>query len=169
VVLVAVGVLALGGLGAGIAAITASDGPFSSSPSQLVTGTAVAFGAQWAGPFLAFVLLGVIGLCWWQSAAWTDASEPDDEQDRVSEVTGHIRRAGQISRWTEGALLLTCVGAIALVVGSVLQTTGEGGNPGSLGWARNISQVASLLAVLVVAGAGTWIARQIDSGEASSD
>jgi hypothetical protein len=166
VVVVAVGVLAVGGLVAGIAASTASYGSF--SPSHLATGTAIAFGAQWAGPLLAFVLLGVVGLCWWQSTAWTDASEPDDEQDRVSEVTGHIRRAGQISRWTQGALLLTCVGAIALVVGSVLQTTGAG-TTGSLNWARNVSQVASLLAVLVVAGAGIWIARQIDSGQASSD
>jgi len=166
-VLVAVGVLAVGGLVAGIVASTTSYGSF--SPIHLATGTAIAFGAQWAGPLLAFVLLGVIGLCWWQSAAWADASEPDDEQDRVMEVTGHIRRAGQISRWSQGALLLTCVGAIALVVGSVLQTTGVGGNTDSLEWARNVSQVASLLAVLIVAGAGLWIAGQIDNGQASSD
>ena len=165
-VLVAVGVLVLGGLVTGIVAGTASYG--SLSPVHLATGTAIAFGAQWAGPLLAFVLLGVIGLCWWQSAAWADACEPDEEQDRVMEATGHIRRAGQISRWTQGALLLTCVGAIALVVGTVLQTTGAGGTTGSLDWARNVSQAASLVAVLIVAGAGSWIARQIDNGEASS-
>jgi len=94
-VLVAIGALIVGGVVAGIVASTASDGGL--TPSHIVAGNAISFGAQWAGPVFAIVLLGVVGLCWWQSEAWSDASEPDDEQDRELEVAGHVRRARQIS------------------------------------------------------------------------
>lgn len=165
--LAAVAVLMLGGLLAGIVASTASYTGL--TPSGIVPGTAITLGAQWAGPLIAIVLLGVIGVCWWQSESWAEAGEPDDEHDRSMEMAGHIRRANQLSSWTQAALLLTCMGAIALVVGTVVQTSGSGGNSTTLNWSRYIFQGASLLAVFVIAGAGVWVARQINNDQASSD
>jgi len=166
-VLVAVAALIAGGIVAGIVASTASYGP--ATPSRLTTGTAISFGSLWAGPLVAVALLAVVGLCWWQSEAWADASEPDDGQDRALQVTGHIRRAIRLSRWALAALPVTLVGAISLVVSSVLQTFGVPGSPGSLNWSRIVLQVAGLLAVVVVSTAGFWIARQIDDGQVRSD
>jgi len=166
-VLVAVGVLMVGGLAAGIVASTTSYGGIPSS--GMVAGNAISFGATWAGPLLAIALLGVVGLCWWQVEAWGDAGEPDDAHDRAVEVAGHVRRARQISRWTLAALLLTCVGTAALVVGSVLLSTGGGGTAGPVAWSRTIVEVANLLAVLAVAGVGAWIGRTTNGDWISSD
>ncbi|HZM57724.1 MAG TPA: hypothetical protein VFC03_22150 [Acidimicrobiales bacterium] len=165
-VLVAIGALIVGGVVAGIVASTASDGGLPSS--HIVAGNAISFGAQWAGPVFAIVLLGVVGLCWWQSEAWSDASEPDDEQDRELEVAGHVRRARQISYWTQVELALVCPGAIALVIGGLLLTAG-GLSGNSLNWARTIDQVVNLLAVLVIAGGGLWIGRRVGREHPSSD
>jgi hypothetical protein len=158
-VLAAVGVLVVGGLVAGIVASTMSYGGITQGGA--VAGNAIGFGAGWAEPLLAMALLGVVGVCWWQFEAWSDASEPDDGLDRVVEVTGHIGRAKRISQWTQAELLLLCAGAVALVVGIVLQSIGVGSNADAVDWARIVIEVASLLAVLVVAGAGAWIGRKI--------
>jgi hypothetical protein len=166
-VLVAVAVLMVGGLVAGIVASTTSYGGI--TPSGVVAGNAISFGATWAGPLLAIALLGVVGLCWWEFQAWSDASEPDEVRYRVVEVAGHIRRAHRISQWTQVALLLICAGAAALVVGSLLLSTGGGGSANSVNWSRTIVEVANLLAVLVVAGVGVWIGRKINMDQESSD
>ena len=165
-VLVAVGMLIVGGLVAGIVASTTSYGGI--MPSEIGTGTAISFGATWAGPLLAIALLGVVGLCWWQVDAWSDASEPDDERGRAVEVVGHIRRAHRISQWTQGALFLVCAGAAALVASSALLSTG-GVSANSVNWARIIVEVANLLAVLAVAAVGVWIGRKINMDQESSD
>jgi len=60
-ILVATAVLIAGGVVAGIVASRTSygEGP----PSRIAATTAISFGATWAGPLLAFVLLGIVGLC----------------------------------------------------------------------------------------------------------
>ena len=166
-VLVTVGVLMVGGLMAGIAASTTSYGGI--TPSGLVVGNAISYGATWAEPLLAIALLGAIGLSWWQIEAWTDASEPDDEPLRLVEVAGHIRRAHRISQWTRAALLLVCAGAATLVVGSIVLSTGGDGGVNSVDWSRTIVEMANLLAVLVVASVGVWIGRRITMDQESSD
>ncbi len=163
-VLVAVGVLIVGGLVAGIVASTASYGGI--TPTGIGTGTAISFGATWAGPLLAIALLGIVGLCWWQVDAWSDASEPDGERSRAVEVAGHIRRAHRISQWTQAALVLVCAGAAALVASSALLSTG-GVSANPVNWARIIVEGANLLAVLALAGVGIWIGRKINMDQES--
>jgi len=165
-VLVAVGVLMAGGLVAGIVASMPSYG--GGTPSRIAASTAISFGATWAGPLLAITLLGVVGLCWWQAEAWSAVSEPDDERDRMVEAAGHMRRAHRISQWTQGALLLVCAGAAALVVSSALLSTG-GVGANSVSWAPVIVEVANLLAVLAVAGVGAWIGRKVNMDQESPD
>jgi hypothetical protein len=156
-VLVAVGALIVGGFVAGIMASTSTD---VGTPARFATGNAIGFGAFWAGPPVAIALLGVVGLSWWQAETWSAASEPDDERDQGAEAAGHMRRAHRISQWSQVALLLICAGAVALVVSSTLLSTG-GVNSNSVDWARVVVEAANLLAILVVAGAGIWIARKV--------
>jgi hypothetical protein len=153
-VLTAVAILVAGGLIAGIVASTASSGQFGSS--RTMAGLAITWGSQWAVPLLAAVLLGVIGLCWWQVEAWNEATSDDPE--RRSDASGHIRRMSQIIRWTQAALALTVVGAIAALAGNILDS-GLVNNP--LNWARYVYLGASLVAVVVIAGAGVWVGRLV--------
>ncbi len=157
-VLVAVGLLMVGGLVAGIVASMPSYG---GTPDRITASNAIGFGATWAGTVLAIALLGLVGLSWWQAEAWSAASEPDDERDRGAEAAGHMRRAHRISQWSQVALLLICAGAVALVVSSALLSTGGVGT-NSVDWARVVVEAANLLAVVVVTGAGIWIGRKID-------
>jgi len=166
-VLLAVAVLMVGGFAAGIVASTASYGSF--QPRGLVAGSAISIGASFVGPLLAVVLLGVVGLCWWQFEAWSDASTPDDDRDRGVEVAGHIQRAHRIGRWTLTALVLLCVGAGSLVVASILLSSGSSGGRTSIDWSRTIVIVANLLAVLVVSGAGFLINGKVKMADDSSD
>ena len=158
-VLVATGVLIAGGVVAGIVASRSSYG--GGTPSRIAATTAISFGATWAGPLLAIVLLGVVGLCWWQVEAWGAASEPDDARDRLIEVAGHMQRAHRISQWTQVALLVNCVGAVALVVSSALLFTG-GVSVNPVNWARTVVEVANLLAVLAVTGVAVWIGQKVN-------
>jgi hypothetical protein len=164
-VLMAVGALIVGGLVAGIVASTPT---YVGTSARFATGNAISFGAFWAGPPLAIALLGVVGLSWWQLETWRAASEPDDERDQRAEAAGHMRRAHRISQWSQVALLLICAGAVALVVSSTLLSTG-GVNSNSADWARVVVEAANLLAIVVVAGAGIWIARKVTMDEEPSD
>jgi len=165
-VLVATGVLMAGGLAAGIVASTPSYG--GGTPSRITASTAISFGATWAGPLLAIVLLGVVGLCWWQADAWGAGSETDEVRDHVSEAAGHVRRAHRINQWTQVEFLLVCAGAGALVVSSALLSTG-GISANAVNLARIIVEVANLLAVLAVAGVGAWIGRKVTVNRESSN
>jgi hypothetical protein len=165
-VLVAVGVLMAGGLVAGIvAAGTPSYGGGTSL--RIAASTAISFGATWAGPLLAIALLGIAGLCWWQSEAWGALSEPDEESKRTFEAVGHMQRAHRICQWTQIELLLICLGAVALVVSSTLLSTG-GLSANAVSWARIIVQTVNLLAVLAVASVGVWIGRKVKVDQESS-
>ena len=165
-ILVASGVLMVGGLVAGI--VASSPSYEGGTPLRIAASTAISFGATWAGPLLAVTLLGVVGLCWWQAEAWGAASELDDDRDQVVEAAGHMRRAHRISQWTRVELLLICAGAVALVVSSALMSTGGLGT-NAVNWARIIVEVANLLAVLVVTGVGVWIGRKVYMDQESSD
>jgi hypothetical protein len=171
-VLAASGALMAGGLVAGIVASRPSYGGGTSfgggTSLRIAASTAISFGATWAGPLLAIALLGVVGLCWWQVDAWSAASEQDDAGNRLVESAGHIRRAHRMCLWTQVALLLICVGAAALVVGSTLLSTGGLGTS-PVNSARVIVEVTNLLAVLTVAGVGAWIGRKVNVDPESSD
>jgi len=165
-VLVATGVLMAGGLAAGIVASTPSYG--GGTPLRITASTAISFGATWAGPLLAIVLLGVVGLCWWQADAWCAGSETGEKRDDVNEAAGHVRRAHRISQWTQVELLLVCAGAVALVASSALLSTG-GISANAVDWARIIVEVANLVAALAVAGVGVWIGRKVPVNRESSN
>ncbi|MDA8314648.1 MAG: hypothetical protein M0010_05670 [Actinomycetota bacterium] len=97
------------------------------------------------------MLLGVLGVCWWQVDAWSGALSDADPK----EVTGHIRRGRQIARWVSVALVLTLAGSVALFVGLLLTNSHSGSVP-SLIWSRDIYEAASVLAVATIVIGGIW-------------
>lgn len=148
VILVAFGFLVLGGLISGIVASTATT---PAPTTSQFTGAVITQGAEWADPLLAIALLGVTGICWWQRQAWTLESDPHVSAD--VEILGHLDRARRIGLWTQLALMLTVAGSIASLVGTVM--AGLGGS--AEGWSRYVFSGTSLVAVIVIAGGGSWI------------
>ena len=114
-ILVAFFVVVIGALATGIDIGTTTSLPF--SDPLMNTWNAVQFGTTWAEPLIAIILLGVVGLCWWQVDAWTDGTGADDED--APTAFGHIRRARRISLWAVSSLIITTVGAIAGMVALV--------------------------------------------------
>lgn len=155
-VLVAVGLLVLGGLATGIAAASGASGSIPPGAGVVVAGSSIQTGAAWAEPLLAILLLGVLGLCWWQVDGWSDASEDTES----SEVAGHLRRGRQIAVWVQGALILTLAGSASLFAGMLLVNS-YGGNRSSLIWSRDLYQAASLLAVAALVSGGLWIGTRL--------
>ena len=151
VVLLAVAVLAAGGLAAGISLSVSVQ---SALPSPSVW-SAVQFGSQWADPLVALVLLGVLGVCWWQLQAWAEVVEEDADGDR-SEALGHMRRARLTVWWAVGAFGVTAVGSIA----EFASTIGQG--DAGVTWPFDINGGAGMSAVLLVAGTGALVGRHLN-------
>lgn len=151
VILVAVGLLILGGLVTGIAAVAGAPKSFGPGSGVLAAGSSIQLGAEWAEPLLAIVLLGVLCLCWWQVDTWSGALSDCDR----AEVAGHIRRGQQIARWVNGVLVLTLAGSMALFAG-ILLTNSQSGNLSSLVWSRDIYEAASVLAIAAITSGGIW-------------
>lgn len=168
VVLVAVGLLILGGLGTGIAATIGSTVPIGAGAGTEVTGESIAFGTTWAGPLLAMVLLAVLGLCWWQVHGWAEVSAEVEHH----EASTHVLRGQRLAWWAKGALVLTLAGSFASLAGTMLTNSAAVAEP-ALIWSRDIYDVASVLAVAVIASGGVWIGTRLhpatddDTGTAS--
>lgn len=162
-VLASVSVLAVGGLATGIArAVTESATNFPPGLGSQEVWNAIEFGSEWAGPLLAIVVLGVLGLCWWQVDAWLEVTEsPGNDDDDESEARGHMHRARLIARWAIVALAVTAAGAIAGFVAEV------GANSGQSLWTIDIYGGGSMLAVLVLLGAAVLVNRKMQHPDGS--
>lgn len=149
-VLVGTGVLVLGGLASGIAAaVNVPNAP-----------SAVEFGAQWASPALAMILLGVVGLSWWQFQGWSKADFADTQEEE--EGAARMERFQKISLWAQtGLLVVICATAsfFGAVVAARFDLPGDVGVPVALSQA--ILAAAVFVTVTVVGGAGLIIGRQV--------
>jgi hypothetical protein len=146
-ILVAFLVIVVGGLATGVDVSTTQQAPYI-DPMQSIW-NAIQFGASWAEPLLAIVLLGVVGLCWWQVEAWSEEFEASAEDFTA---LGHMHRARQISHWALGGLIVTATGAIAgltALIGFNIPT-----HPGQVAWSRVIGAGADTMATVVVLVAG---------------
>jgi len=151
-VLVGVAVLAVGGLATGI---VRSFSPTSSFAGSQDVWNAIEFGAQWANAILAAIVLGVLGVCWWQLEAWEEVREEPDSENDLSEALGHIQRTRRIISCTGVALGATAAGSVA---GFVAQIGTYGSNPL---WTLDILGAAEMLAVIVISGTGILVGRQL--------
>jgi uncharacterized membrane protein (DUF485 family) len=154
-VLVAFFVTVVGGLAMGIDVSVGQQAPYVDQMEN--TWNAIQFGASWAEPLLAIILLGVVGLCWWQVEAWSDELDEDTEEGLAA--FGHLRRARQISRWALGALILTATGAVADLIALIGFNIPAHG--GQVAWARVIGVGAATVATVVVVVAGLVVVTRL--------
>lgn len=151
VVTVSVALLALGGLGKGIATTVNS----TTLRTDQAVWNAIQFGAQWANVYLAAILFGALGLSLWQVYRWTDALNVAPNERDSAVAVGHVRRAKRMTDWVEVALALIAVGAIAEFIGQV----GFFGL-GNYLWPSVIGGGSEMLAVLLMAATGVFTGRR---------
>jgi hypothetical protein len=150
-ILVSMAILPIGGLATGIAReISTSGQVFPSGLDNQQVWSAVSFGAEWASPFVALILLGVVGLCWWQWQGWSEVIEDPERVDETSEALGHLQRAQRTAMWTRVVLVVTAIGSIA---GFVADLDVNGGSQATL----DIFPGVETLAVLVLLAGALWI------------
>jgi hypothetical protein len=149
-VLVTIAILAAGAVAAGIGQ--------SVDTSPFLTTTvwdAIEVSSLWASPVVALLLLGVLGLCWWQLEAWSEVMDGPDEED-VADGLGHTRRARMMAVWTVVALILTGVGSVAGFAARLGSDIG-----GDTVWTIDVAAGASMIAVLVVLASAGLVGRQL--------
>jgi len=162
-VLVAFFVIALGGLATGIDVSSSQQAPYLGDPMENIW-NAIQFGASWAEPLLAIVLVGVVGLCWWQVEAWSEEIEEARPEGVVA--VGHVRRARRISRWAVGGLIVMTMGAIAGFVAMIGFDVPS--HPGRLAWSRVIGVGADTVATVVVVLMGLVVFNRLNRRDAST-
>jgi hypothetical protein len=156
-ILVSVALLATGGCVTGIARFVTTTGAAFPGVDTQLTWNAVIFGAQWASPVVAVLLLAVIGLCWWQLQAWAELIEAPDPDDDLADALRHIRRALLIARWALVGVALTAVGAIALFAAQVATSSGLPDGD----WTVEIAATGSFLAAVALLAAAVWAGRRL--------
>lgn len=155
-ILSAFGAVAVGGLAAGID-VAANQNAFGPVIDPFVqTWQSITFGAAWAGPVFASVLLGLVGICWWQADRWSEDAE--DPAARADVAVAYIQRARRLCRWVVVALGVTALGAIADLIAAIGLMGLEHGNP--ISWTRVIPAIAGALAVVIISAVGTAVARE---------
>jgi hypothetical protein len=149
IVLVAVGVIAVGGLIGALVFVNSDEGP--GGFSSQTTWNAVERGASWSSPLIAMILLGVIGTMWIQTRSRVGASSTQHE---VAQFSAYVRRTLRIAGWTVAGLVLSLLGAAA----DFASTIGFYWSYNSVSFAASIAIPvgASAIAVLLLAVAGIW-------------
>ena len=150
VVLVAIGILALGGLVGGL--IFANSDQVLGGFSSQATWNAVGRGASWSGPLITMILVGVMGASWFQARSWAG---PSSAKSATAAVVTHLHRTVRIAGWAVVGLVLSFLGAVASLTSVI------GFNWSSIS-ASNVASLAvpvgaSALAVLLLASVGMWI------------
>jgi hypothetical protein len=149
VVLVAVAVLATGGLATGLAMSLGRGVPF----NRFFTGRAIELGSFWASAVLAAVLLGVLGQCWWHLSRW---ERQRDHSSRSIVAALHVARGRNLVTWLQAAFVLTAIAAICQLVGAIM----AGGGSVTI-WAPDFNTGANVLAVLVLTVTGIIFCRRL--------
>jgi hypothetical protein len=142
-ILVATAILIVAGVVAGFVIGT--------STAQPGTGSIVALATQyatetWAGIITAVLMLGSLGLCWWQHGAWLDSAESAPNEARAG-----IGRARRLAVLAMTGLLLAILGSVASLVGRLDAVQSFGSQSVAAVWAPGIAEILGTVA-LAVAG-----------------
>ncbi len=128
--------------------------------NRQTVGASIEFGSLWATVVLAVVLLGLIGVCWWHLGEWERGPEDDEPTQITAEALGHTLRTRGIVLWVQVMFVITAAGAIAELVGAVMERFGTGG---VASWASDFDTGANTLAVLAIAVTGVLFGRHLTS------
>jgi hypothetical protein len=158
VILCGVVLLGVGGLATGIARSFAAPSTFPSGFDRQFVGDSVQLGSNWASFVLAAVLLGLMGVCWWNLNEWEPEEDQVQSSGEITQTQGHLRRGCVIIVATQATLVLTSAGALAALVGAILAY--QSGSGVEL-WSTYFNVGAGTLAVLIVATTGVLLGRRL--------
>ena len=153
-ILAAFAALSVGGLAAGVDSSANGLTPYLDSFGAIWG--AIQAGSAWASAILAAVLLGAVGLSWWQAERWVDDTE-ESSPDRETAL-GYIARARLLALWVRVALAITAVGAIAQSTATIGLFVID--NSQAQITRIIIVSVANTVGVLAIAGAAVLISRR---------
>jgi hypothetical protein len=122
------------------------------STAQPGTGSVVALAAQyateqWAGVFTAFLMLGALGVCWWQHGVWRHESGADEAQR--DEATARRERARRLALLALTGLLLATLGSIASLVGRLDSLQSFGAQTTAAVWVPGIAEILGTVAMTI--------------------
>jgi hypothetical protein len=104
---------------------------------------------RWVDASTAALVLGGVGVCWWQYGQWTNALRPSDSHA----VLSHVRRLHILTRGLRIAFGLMIVASIAGVVAAIVISTSTPGQF-SFDFADDSQAVLAALAADVIAVVG---------------
>jgi hypothetical protein len=122
------------------------------STAQPGTGSVVALAAQyateqWAGVFTAFLMLGALGVCWWQHGVWRDQGGADEAQ--LCEAAARRERARRLALLALAGLLLATLGSIASLVGRLDSLQSFGAQTTAAVWVPGIAEILGTVAMTI--------------------
>ncbi len=153
--LVAVGLVVVGGLATAVAA-TVGTQVVSGPPDLISTGLEIESGSSWAGAVFSLILLGTLALGWWQFQRWSVASGigGEGEEEEPPDTDVHVWRADRIVLLSQVALVINAAGAVAGFVGTLMDVAAGPSIP--LDWSRAIGIGAGAVGAVVISFAGVW-------------
>lgn len=142
----AIAALIVGGVAAGIVLGVSLPG------SGSVVAMAAQYATLWAGVVVSTLLLGAIGVCWWQRAK---IGTPNADEDRARDATWRLWRVRRLALGAMAELLLSMLGSIASLVGRLGELVpGDGAQSVAGVW---LPGIADIVGTVVIGLAGLWI------------
>jgi hypothetical protein len=120
------------------------------STEQPGTGSIVALATQyatetWAGIITAVLMLGSLGVCWWQHGVWLDTAESAPNEARAG-----IERARRLAVLAMTGLLLAILGSVASLVGRLDAIQSFGSQTVAAVWIPGIAEILGTVALAIV-------------------
>ncbi len=142
-ILVATAILIVAGVVAGFVIGTSTEQPGTGSIVALATQYAT---ETWAGIITAVLMLGSLGVCWWQQGVWLDTAE-----SAPNEARARIERARRLAVLAMTGLLLAVLGSVAGLVGRLDAVQSFGSQTVAAVWVPGIAEILGTVA-LAIAG-----------------
>jgi hypothetical protein len=142
-ILVATAILIVAGVVAGFVIGTSTEQPGTGSLVALATQYAT---ETWAGVVTAVLMLGSLGVCWWQQGVRLDTAESAPNEARAG-----IARARRLAVLAMTGLLLAVLGSVASLVGRLDAVQSFGSQTVAAVWVPGIAEILGTVA-LAIAG-----------------
>ena len=109
----------------------------------------------WATPVVALLVIGAIGIAWWQVESWSSFVAEDEEatDDEMTSAFRHLLRAKVLVTSALAAAAVVAAAVVALVVSTIVVFLG---GPGNIVVSEDLSVIGQGLGTLAVVGIGTF-------------
>ena len=109
----------------------------------------------WATPVMALLVIGAIGVAWWQVESWSSFVAEDEEatDDEMTSAFRHLLRAKVLVTSALAAAAVVAAAVVALVVSTIVVFLG---GPGNIVVSEDLSVIGQGLGTLAVVGVGAF-------------